>query len=366
MKKINIAFIKYAGCASGGTEKFLQTIAANLNKKIFKVDYFYCDATPYIGWQFDHPDTEEDRVQYLEENGVNLIKFSVEAKDVTTPTHEWVNTNFWNYFDESKYDLIQIARAGHKEYPFYLIKNIPIIGSIWINAGSDNQENIKAVFIPSKDSINKWVKSGGDSSKVNLIPMPVEDKSNKDFDFKDELNLNNKFIYGFHQRTQDELFSDIPLNAYSKIMSKNTAFIIMGGSDLYTRQANQLGLKNFHQLKYSNNYDVEKFLNSLDVYAHGRNDGETFGLALVEAMRHSLPIISHTSKINNGHKETIGNAGKVFRLERMYSREMIKMINNNEYYLKKAKLSRQLFLKKYSKSYVIKKIENIYREIAIL
>ena len=106
MKKINIAFIKYAGCASGGTEKFLQTIAANLNKKIFKVDYFYCDATPYKGWQFDHPDTEEDRVQYLEENGVNLIKFSVEAKDVTTPTHEWVNTNFWNYFDESKYDLM--------------------------------------------------------------------------------------------------------------------------------------------------------------------------------------------------------------------------------------------------------------------
>ena len=47
MKKIKIAFIKYAGCASGGTEKFLQVIAANLNKNKFEVDYFYCDATPY-------------------------------------------------------------------------------------------------------------------------------------------------------------------------------------------------------------------------------------------------------------------------------------------------------------------------------
>ena len=146
MKKIKIAFIKYAGCASGGTEKFLQVIAANLNKNKFEVDYFYCDATPYIGWQFEHPDTDNDRVKYLTDNNVNLIKFNVEAKDVTTPTHEWINTDFWNYFNEENYDIIQIARAGHKEYPFYKIKNKPIVDSIWINSGFDNQENIKSIF----------------------------------------------------------------------------------------------------------------------------------------------------------------------------------------------------------------------------
>ena len=33
-EKIKIAFIKFGGMASGGTEKFLQTVAANLPKTL--------------------------------------------------------------------------------------------------------------------------------------------------------------------------------------------------------------------------------------------------------------------------------------------------------------------------------------------
>ncbi len=363
MKKINVAFIKYGGCASGGTEKFLQTVAANLNKEVFEVDYFYCDATPYIGWQFSHPDTEPDRVDYLIKNNVNLIKFSVEAKDVTTPTHEWVNTNFWDFFDESKYDLIQIARAGHKEYPFYHIKNTPIIDSIWIEAGSDNQENIASVFISNKNLAMKWKKSGGDMTKVIKIPIPIEEKSIENENLRNELNLDDKFIFGFHQRTQDEIYSKIPLLAYSRIQNNETAFILLGGSKLYSDQAKELNLKNFYQLEYSDSNYVEKFLNTLNVFSHGRKDGETFGVAVVEAMRNSLPIISHRSKMNNGHIETIGSGGKVLRSIFMYSREMRKLKKNHNYYKFRSKRSREIFLSDYEKSRVIDKIENIYKQI---
>ena len=38
---IKIAFIKFGGMAIGGTEKVLQTIAAELPKDKFEVDYFY-------------------------------------------------------------------------------------------------------------------------------------------------------------------------------------------------------------------------------------------------------------------------------------------------------------------------------------
>ena len=43
---IKIAFIKFGGMANGGTEKYLQTIAAHLPKDEFEVDFFYCDAAP--------------------------------------------------------------------------------------------------------------------------------------------------------------------------------------------------------------------------------------------------------------------------------------------------------------------------------
>jgi glycosyltransferase involved in cell wall biosynthesis len=363
LKKIKIAFIKYAGCASGGTEKFLQTIAANLNKKQFDVDYYYCDATPYIGWQFNHPNTQQDRVDYLIKNNVNLIKFKVEAKDVTTPTHEWVNTNFWDFFDESKYDLIQIARAGHKEYPFYYIKNTPIIDSIWIEAGSDNQKNIAKVLIPSNDLALKWKKSGGDMTKVVKIAEPMEEKVIKKENLRSELNLEDKFIFGFHQRTQDEIFSKVPLLAYSKIQNDKTAFILLGGSKLYSEQAKELNLNNFYHLEFSNSNIVEKFLNTLDVFTHGRKDGETFGVAIVEAMRNSLPVISHRSKMNNGHIETIGSGGRVVRFAFMYSKEMKKLQKNHKYYKLRSKRSREIFLSEYEKSKIMTVIENMYKKV---
>ena len=80
---IKIAFIKFGGMAIGGTEKVLQTIAAELPKDQFQVDFFYCDAAPYIGSDFKHIDTDPSRVEYVKEHGVNLIKFDVEFKDVT-------------------------------------------------------------------------------------------------------------------------------------------------------------------------------------------------------------------------------------------------------------------------------------------
>ena len=95
MKKIRIAFIKFGGLSAGGTEKFLQTIAANLPKNEFTVDYFYCDTAPYIGSNFKHPGTDINRLKYMEGHKVNLIEFHVKNKNITAETHDWETTDFW-------------------------------------------------------------------------------------------------------------------------------------------------------------------------------------------------------------------------------------------------------------------------------
>ena len=142
MEKIKVAFIKFGGMANGGTEKYLQTIAAHLPKDEFQVDFFYCDAAPYIGSDFKHLDTDESRVQYTESHGVNLIKFDVEFKDVTKPTHDWVNTNFFDLFNEDNYDVIQTGRSGHPEYPFIHINKTPIIDSIHLAGMGEDKANV--------------------------------------------------------------------------------------------------------------------------------------------------------------------------------------------------------------------------------
>ena len=94
----HIAFIKYGGLASGGTEVSFQTVAKHLSKD-YIVDYYYCDPSPYIGSDFVHPPSEKSREEYLKNSKVNLIKFNVEYKDVTDRNHKWINTDFWDFFN---------------------------------------------------------------------------------------------------------------------------------------------------------------------------------------------------------------------------------------------------------------------------
>ena len=245
---IKVAFIKFGGMANGGTEKVLQTIAAELPKDKFIVDYFYCDSAPYIGSDFVHPDTDPSRVQYVKNNGVNVVKFDVEFKDLRTATHDWVNTNFWELFDEEKYDVIQTGRSGHPEYPFTLINKIPIVDSIHLSGMAENKHNTVKTVLISKEQKDRWIMSGGPADKAVIIPNPLRIPDVGDINYREEFGWQDKFIFGLHQRRDNHIFSPIPLEAYDEIEDDNTAFLLLGGSENYQKQAKDLGLKNFKHL----------------------------------------------------------------------------------------------------------------------
>ena len=361
--KIHIAFIKFAGLSAGGTEKFLQTIAVNLPEDKFIVDYFYCNTSPYIGSDYKHADTDINRKKYMEDSAVNLIRFNVKAKDINTYTHDWVDTDFWNIFDEKKYDIIQTGRAGHPEYPFHKIKKTPIVDSIHTLAGVDNQYNVSRVMHITKWSADKWTDLGGDKKRIVFVSHPMEIQSSQG-NLRGMLNLENKFIFGFHQRNSDEIFSEIPLEAYKSIENENTEFLIMGGSKKYSKQAEDLGIKSFNQLDHSGKpQDIYDFLQTLDVYAHGRKDGELNSTAMAEAMYFGLPIISHRSLDANGHIECIGDAGKVLDNTGEYAKEMKKLMEDNGYYNFRSSEAKKRFAEMYELNNQISKIIKIYEDV---
>jgi glycosyltransferase involved in cell wall biosynthesis len=360
---IKVAFIKFGGMANGGTEKVLQTIAAELPKDKFIVDYFYCDSAPYIGSDFVHPDTDPSRVQYVKDNGVNVIKFDVEFKDLRTATHDWVNTNFWELFDEEKYDVIQTGRSGHPEYPFTLINKTPIVDSIHLSGMAENKHNtIKTVLI-SNEQRDRWIMSGGPADKAVIIPNPLRIPDVGDVNYREEFGWQDKFIFGLHQRRDNHIFSPIPLEAYDEIEDDNTAFLLLGGSENYQKQAKDLGLKNFKHLPPVGELEpIHKFLNTLDVFAHGRSDGEQCSCAIIEAMSHGLPVISHTAP-SMGQLEQIGDAGKVTNSYQEYSEVMVDMIDNKNYYSKCAQNSKKRYNEIYKLESIIKKYADIYEGV---
>ena len=360
---IKVAFIKFGGMANGGTEKVLQTIAAELPKDKFIVDYFYCDSAPYIGSDFVHPDTDPSRLQYVKDNGVNVIKFDVEFKDLRTATHDWVNTNFWELFDEEKYDVIQTGRSGHPEYPFTLINKTPIVDSIHLSGMAENKHNtIKTVLI-SKEQRDRWIMSGGPADKAVIIPNPLRIPDVGDINYREEFGWQDKFIFGLHQRRDNHIFSPIPLEAYDEIEDDNTAFLLLGGSENYQKQAKDLGLKNFKHLPPVGELEpIHKFLNTLDVFAHGRFDGEQCSCAIIEAMSHGLPVISHTAP-SMGQLEQIGDAGKVTNSYQEYSEVMVDMIDDKNYYNKCAQNSKKRYNEIYKLESIIKKYADIYEGV---
>ena len=360
---IKVAFIKFGGMANGGTEKVLQTIAAELPKDKFIVDYFYCDSAPYIGSDFVHPDTDPSRVQYVKNNGVNVIKFDVEFKDLRTATHDWVNTNFWELFDEEKYDVIQTGRSGHPEYPFTLINKTPIVDSIHLSGMAENKHNAVKTVLISKEQRDRWIMSGGPADKAVIIPNPLKIPDVGDINYREEFGWQDKFIFGLHQRRDNHIFSPIPLEAYDEIEDDNTAFLLLVGSENYQKQAKDLGLKNFKHLPPVGELEpIHKFLNTLDVFAHGRSDGEQCSCAIIEAMSHGLPVISHTAP-SMGQLEQIGDAGKVANSYQEYSEVMVDMIDDKNYYSKCAQNSKKRYNEIYKLESIIKKYADIYEGV---
>lgn len=367
--KIRIAFVKYGGLSAGGTEKLLQTIAANLPKNRYEVTYFYCDAAPHIGADFAHPTTDPHRQAYLEKAGVKLVKFSVGAKDLTTPIHLWRKTNFWEVFNETDYDIIQTGRGGHREYPFTHIRKTPIVDSIHLTAGVDNQFNIARVMHICQWNADRWVAAGGDKKRVVLISHPIVMQNTNVHSLRTEFDIAvDTTIYGMHQRDDESIFSPLPLKAYKKMESATTHFMLLGGSKKYREQAAKLDIKNVTFVDHTaDSSRIFSFLHTLDVYAHGRKDGEVNSTAIAEAMFFGLPIVSHRSSVNNGHIECIADTGLVVDQSDTagYATELKKLQADTDYYQMRSRAAKQRFAQKYELNEQMNNIEQIYADVMI-
>ncbi len=334
MKKIKIAFIKYSGLSPGGAEKQLIRLATELNKDKFQVDYYWCH--PCVDLFSNAISNPSSMVQkkYLEENGVRTIEFKVEKRDISDSTHKWINTNFWEVFDYNKYDIIQTAKSGHPEYPFTYIPK-PIIE--WNIYGSvDFSPNIYKTICISKWIYDIWISNGGDSKKGSIVyPGVLESESNLEKSLDRKSYYSKYLTLGFHQRPSNDIFSPIPLNVFVRVrrslyhFEHFVRFTILGGGDLYKKQAKDLGIDVEFIDPTAEWSEICEFLSSLDIYCHGRKDGECHGTAIQEAMLHGLPVVSHKS-LMNGHIEIIGDCGKVCGNEKEYKEYLTKLISDDK------------------------------------
>ena len=352
---MKIAFCKYGGLAAGGTEKYLQTIALLYNEIGHNIDYYYTNATPIEGTDWKHPDTCPVRQSLLQTAGISTKLVKVTRRSHADQGSKWINTDFFDLFNESDYDYLITAGDGRAEFPYYLFKRIPIIHTIhgWHTYNAPNIH--KSVLLCNWQS-QKWLANGGDANKLEIIPPLIKIPEFERGTFRQQHNIpENALVFGLHQAPG--VASLVSLEAFSRIVTDNTYYIILGGDNQHRSFCDNKKIHNVIFLPLeSDTKKIHAFIDGIDIYAHCRKDGEVCSSSLIEAMAHGKPIISHIGDGTNlGHLEQVEGIGFVTKSAEEYATEMAKY-HNKSYRLNLATKSTDKYLKTYEYGIVSSKL----------
>jgi len=354
---MKIAFCKYGGLAAGGTEKYLQSLALLYKEAGHEVDYFYTNATPIEGTNWQHPDTCPARKELVESAGINTKLVQLSRRRSAADGAGWVDTNFFDLFDESKYDRLVTAGDGRPEFPYTKLGRVPIIHTIhgW---HVYNAPNIRKSVLLCNWQANQWKANGGDTSKLEVIPSLIPIPRVDGTGFRESIGVPaDALVFGLHQAPG--VPSLVSLNAFSQIVRNNTYYVILGGDQQHRQFVQSQGIKNVIFLPVSGVETVHAFLESIDVYAHCRRDGEVCSASLIEAMAHGKPIVSHYGDGTNlGHLEQVRGIGAVTDSVGEYAAEMSKFFDTG-YRAELAKMTYERYLSVYEYSLVASRFRGL-------
>ena len=336
---------------NGGIEKYLQTIAIIYKQAGHEVDFYYTNAAPILRSAWQHPDNNEDRIKIVKSHGINLIPIFVESR----VHNHWNGSDFFEKFDESKYDVLITAGNGESEYPYNQLKKIKIIHTIH-GEHVFNQANIKKSILLCDWQAEKWVNNGGDTTKLEIIPPIVQIPDSYSKNFRNENNIPvNAFVYGFHQRDDESIASTVSLEAFSKIQMENRYFIILGGAQIHRDYVLSNNIKNvIFKDATASPQNIHSFINALDVYAHARKDGEVCSACIIEALSQGKPVISHVAQ-NMGHREQIEGCGQMCDSLGQYQEAMV-MLQESRYLIPTCVNAKLRYNERYEYSVVQNKI----------
>lgn len=302
-EKKKILFYHVSGLSFGGTEKYLQIIAKYLDKNIYDIYYMY---------SLNHlKDKNGNRKSYLENVGINFVEFNYDSVEKKYPfVIHGQKPDIFDIITENKIDVIFTAGAGDSTFPINIIREVPII-MISSFGAINTQENVVKHICVSQEVKSK-ILPVVDERKIEVLPvqseLPVENFRELGNKIREKFNIkNNEMVFGRIGRSDNNaIFDPISIEAFKNILKKypNTHYIIMAPPPIVIQKVKEESIKNIHFIDPSSKEeDIWAFHGSINVMAHFRYDGESFGLNIAESMLAGNPIISHKSPIWNAHLE---------------------------------------------------------------
>lgn len=296
-----------------------------------------------------------------------LIKAIVGSERVLGYSSE---EDFFRILDNIRPDIFHIHRSGRpNEFPIVPRLKSCVRKCVETNifGGVDHTEVIDLTLYK-----NRLLFKSGRSLKrkkshlYNPVKVPAHRRN-----LRGELGIpETTFVMGRLGRPDDHIFDPISLNALQIIEEKveyDIIYLVQSPPPLMVKTAQDLGLKRVRFLgdPIVTDDEITSFFNTIDTLAHARRDGETFGMNIAEAMIHGKPVISHKSRIANGHKAFVKNCGFFAGTDnyKQYAKYIAKLYKNRELLSKLGKKGRKFAIDNFLLEKLGKKLEFIYKEL---
>lgn len=181
------------------------------------------------------------------------------------------------------------------------------------------------------------------------------------------------FVMGRIGRSDDYIFDPISLQALKVIEEKydfyDLLYLVQSPPPNMIKTARDIGLKKIQYLTVPivTDDEITSFYNTIDILAHARRDGETFGLNIAEAMIHAKPVISHKSHKANAHKPLVKKCGFFVRQDnyKQYAKCISILYNNKRKRIKLGEKGRKFATDNFLLSNIGKQLEAYYKQLLI-
>ncbi len=199
-------------------------------------------------------------------------------------------------------DIVHVYRGGQPEWPF---PGRDIKQSIFVETNVfgfvDPNPNIhKTLFMSnwlleaSKRAYGQSVSSVLDkNSRFDFVNNPVDLPVTEE-----KLGLNfekGTVVLGRCGRPDDGIYDDINVKAALILKAKGHKifFLTVAAPPRMIEDLEKYGIPHLNISPTVDPLTLSKFYNTIDILAHARADGETFGSNIAEAMIHGKPVVTH-------------------------------------------------------------------------